>query len=110
MSERERYWRGVLGQWRASGMSRAAFCRRRGINYYTLSQWKSRLETEPAGGSKENGSSRSRRPHFVEVAVPTASAFAAAYEITLASGRTLRVPPGFDESDVARLIAVVESC
>jgi transposase-like protein len=110
MSERERYWRGVLEQWRASEMSRAAFCRRQGINYHTLSQWKSRIEADRGGRSKRNGNAQARRPRFVEVTVPTASAPAAAYEITLAGGRSLKVPPGFDESDVARLIAVAESC
>lgn len=110
MSERERYWRGVLEQWRSSGMSRAGFCRLRSINYHTLSQWKSRLEADRGGSSRRNGSSRPGRPGFVEVAVPAAAMPAATYEITLAGGRSLRVPPGFDESDVARLIAVVESC
>jgi len=88
-------------------MSRAAFCRQSGINYHTLSQWKSRIEAEHGGGSRQGHDARRRRPRFVEVAVPTT---AAAYEITLSGGRSLRVPPGFDDGDVARLIAVAESC
>jgi hypothetical protein len=101
MSERERYWRSVLEQWRASGTSRAAFCRRHGISYHSLSQWKSRI-----GADAKVGPGGRRR--FVEIAVPRAAV--PSYEIALAGGRSLRVPPGFDDGEVARLIAVVESC
>jgi len=103
----------VLEQWRVSGMSRAAFCRLRGISYHTLNQWKSRIE---ADADHQAAPGRAR---FIEFALPTAPAAptessapsaAASYEIGLSGGRWLRVSPGFDESDVARLIAVVESC
>jgi hypothetical protein len=38
MSERERYWRGVLEQWRVGGLTRLGFCRLRDISYATLNQ------------------------------------------------------------------------
>jgi hypothetical protein len=38
MSERERYWRGVLEQWRVSGLTRLGFCRLQGISYGTLNR------------------------------------------------------------------------
>lgn len=103
MSERERYWRGVLQRWRASGMSRAAFCRRHGISYHSLNYWKSRV-----GGKTEGGASGGRRSRFVEIAVPPAAG--PTYEIALAGGRRLRIPPGFDDGEVARLMAVAEAC
>ena len=119
MSERERYWRGVLRQWQASGMNRAAFCRLRDISYHTLSRWKGRIDAGRGDDAPR------KRPPFVEVQVPAEACSTShssmghsssgvectgAYEIALAGGRLLRIPPGFDDRDVARLIAVVESC
>ena len=30
--ERERHWRGLMAEWRRSGMTIRAFCRERGLN------------------------------------------------------------------------------
>lgn len=103
MSERERYWRSVLEQWQASGMSRAAFCRRQGISYHGLNYWKDRVGRKTDGGAPGR-----RRSRFVEIAVSPAAT--PTYEIALAGGRRLRVASGFDDAEVARLMAVVESC
>ena len=116
MADRERYWRGVLEDWRASGLSRAAFCRRRGINYHTLGQWKSRIE---AHATRSRGATQGTS-EFVEVNLPTSGSSSQKnrdrnvrendYEIVLTSGRSVRVPPGFEEADLTRLIRVTESC
>jgi hypothetical protein len=126
MSDRERYWRRVLADWRGSGLSRAAYCRQRGISYATLNFWKSRIEGSAVGGrttaarrrrqAKPGSVSQSR---FVELAVATgagavasvaADSAGAGYEIVLAGGRRLRVPRGFDVDEVTRLLALVSSC
>jgi hypothetical protein len=36
MADRAVYWRRLLGAWECSGLSRAEFCRRRGIKAVTL--------------------------------------------------------------------------
>lgn len=101
MSDCERHWGGVLRDWRRSGLSRAAFCRRRGIRYSSLSYWKQRLD---AASRPASGSGRGR---FVEVAVQPMARMAG-YEIVLCGGRVVRVPPDFEIGSVARLIAAVE--
>jgi hypothetical protein len=137
MSERERYWRRVLADCRASGLSRAAYCRQRGISYATLNQWKSRIEAHSAIKGRAGMTpmaQRRRRVRFVEVTLPGAAKDAnsagvaaagvgaefmtgsagyeshAGYEILLVGGRRLRVPRGFDADEVARLMTVVASC
>lgn len=111
MAERAGYWRDVLAQWRASGLTRAAFCRQRGISYHTLTYWKERLAHPPQARAV-----RREQPagaQFVELAalVPRAHApEAPRYEIVLANGRRLRLAGGFVEEEVARLLAMVEAC
>ena len=133
MSDRERYWRGVLRDCRSSGLSRAAFCRGRGINYQTLSSWQRRIEAgrsaDRRGLSKpaaaRAGGGIAGRGLFMELplaragvcpagpaagAVATGAASPAAhFEILLACGRMVRVPAGFDDGELARVLVVLAS-
>ena len=43
MSERAAYWRGMLGEWEARGLSQAEFCRRRGLKAVNRAWWQRRL-------------------------------------------------------------------
>lgn len=43
-SDRVRHWKRVVADWRASGLSRAEFCRRQALNYQTMTPWVRRLE------------------------------------------------------------------
>ena len=43
MSERMRYWQRRVAQLESSGLSRAVFCRRRQLNYHTMTYWVKRL-------------------------------------------------------------------
>ena len=45
--------RRTVQQWRASGLSQAAFCRHRGIHVATFSWWKRRLGGGPVGHRPE---------------------------------------------------------
>lgn len=95
---RER-WRGLVEEQRANGESKQAFCRGRGISYVRFLYWSKRFAVDD----------RSPRPE----SVPSAGAFcelrvgaSAAFEIAL-GGAVVRVSPGFDEKDLARLLRVV---
>ena len=127
MSDRARYWGRLVAAWENSGLSQAAFCRRRRLKAVTFSWWKRRLRgSEQRGGTRVNGLAArahdSTRADFVEVALPKSSSvvgptltpgFTAelrGYEIALTSGRVIRLPHDFDPNIVARLIAAVESC
>ena len=45
---------------------------------------------------------------FVELTTTASSAPAATFEIVLRSGRTVRVPGGFNAAELARLLAILE--
>jgi hypothetical protein len=48
-SEREKYWEKELERFRGSGLSKAAFSRRRGYSAWSLTLWERRLGQERAG-------------------------------------------------------------
>lgn len=109
MSDRARYWAGLVAAWERSGLSQAAFCRRRGVNGGTFAWWKGRLRD---GARDERAAERGPRKvseRFVEVQLPGLTAMPA-YEIVLAHGRSIRIGVPFDPEVLSRLIAVVESC
>lgn len=49
-------WQEIVAEWRRSGLSQKAFCEPRGINPWTFSYWKARMETTPPAA-----------PEFVEL-------------------------------------------
>jgi hypothetical protein len=127
MSDRGRYWAGVLTAWERSGPSQAEYCRRQGIKAITFSWWKRQLRGPSAAGRRRvrteaGGSAVCRHSDFVEVICPSLSRAAGSasisglpagscgYEIVLAGGRVIRLPQAFDPDAVARLIAAAESC
>ncbi len=89
----------VLNQWRASDLSKVRFCKSQGISTQTLRRW---LVAVPAVRSPE-----APRPAFIEVKAPRAETM---YEIVLGSGACVRIPAGFDEGEVARLLCAARSC
>jgi hypothetical protein len=127
MSDRARYWAGVLTAWERSGLSQAEYCRRQGLKAITFSWWKRQLRGPSPSPRRRartgaGGSASPRRPAFVEVICPSSSPAAEAasisglpavsggYEIVLAGGRVIRLPQAFDPHAVAQLIAAAESC
>jgi len=68
MSNRERCWRPLVAALESSGLSRAEFCRRRRLNYHTMTYWVKRL-----AGSGEAFDGRPRAS-FVEVSLPSVTA------------------------------------
>ena len=109
MTERARYWADQLAAWKRSGLSQVEFCRRENINGGTFAWWKRQLRKAGGKPAKRRGRPRKRSGRFVEVRLAEASTVQG-YEVLLARGRSIRVPPQFDPQTLSRLIAAVESC
>lgn len=84
-----------------SGLGVAEFAQRRGLNASTMYWWRSRLRRAAR-----------REPQIVPVEIvgsrPAAVDAGRPFELDLAGGRRLRVPPHFDADELARLICAVE--
>jgi hypothetical protein len=103
MSDRVDRWRRLVASLKASGLSRAEFCRRRRLNYHTMTYWLKRL------GGSDGAEDNNARASFVEVSLPAVVA-SATYEVVLGSGRVIRLGAAFDDEAVARLVRMLESC
>ena len=95
---REAHARAVIRRWVESGSSKASFCASEGISATTFFRWLSEFGAEPTSTAP---------PEFVEVRVDRASALPA-FELGLASGRSLRIPSGFDAGELERLLAALQ--
>ena len=45
---KEKWWRGTIERWKASGLTQAEFCRREGLKDWSLSEWRRRLGEKAA--------------------------------------------------------------
>lgn len=128
MTERAKYWQGLLLEWRESGLSQAAFCRRHGVKAVTFGWWKRKLGVASPEGSRRRRPAERREaaasevgPGFVEIrpvgrvgverrTLPIdRSNGDPIYEVLLSGGRAVRLPRDFDPEAVSRLISAVES-
>lgn len=105
MSDRVGYWQRMVASLEASGLSRAEYCRRRRLNYHTLTYWVKRLGRSDQGRTGGGAG----LPSFVEVSWPGVVG-SAAYEVLLGNGRAIRLGAGFESEALQRLIRTVESC
>ena len=98
--------RALLPELEASGSSVAAFARERGLQTWSL--------YKAARGAKK--SARPKRSSLAEVLVVSrsqrrsGSAPAAQLEVALPSGLAVRVPHGFDDVTLRRLLGILGSC
>ncbi len=102
---KERFWRHILEQFHASGLSVAAFCRLHHLPAGSLYAWRRTL------ADRDRRAAAAEPPQFVPVLL-SATAMPgdapAALELLLPQGRVLRVPAGFDADSLRRLLAVLE--
>jgi hypothetical protein len=123
MSNRAKYWAGLVESWQKSGLTQAEFCRRRGVKAVTFAWWKRKLRgaAERTHQRSSRSSATRRRPEakFTEVMWPdrvlagdapvavTSETRFGGYEIVLADGLLIRLPGDFDPEKVSRLIGLV---
>jgi hypothetical protein len=86
-----------------SGETVVAFANRRGVSAQTVYGWKKRR--------KPPGDQRSKRELVRVMVAGSEPATSIAYELVLDGFGTIRVPSGFDEGDLVRLLrALRERC
>jgi transposase-like protein len=98
-------WAKRVERWVDSGLSAKEFAAETGVNANTLAHWRWRLGAKAPAGRTEAATAPVR---FVELAAAPAAEEAGGFEVVLAGGRTVRVPPRFDATELARLVQVLE--
>ena len=103
--DRERYWRGVVREQRASGLSVSAFCRERGVASCSFYSWRRRIEKHQGAdgpdGTPQSGGDGSRDSNIaakfvpVEMDAPRAMTRAGC-EVVLPNGCRVVVPTQCD--------------
>jgi hypothetical protein len=101
-------WQKRIERWLDSGLTAEQFASELGVNVGTLRHWKYALSKREGGRSTRARHARPRpAADFVEVSAPAVAPHGAAFELEV-SGRRLHIPAAFDESALARLLAVLE--
>jgi len=93
-----------------SGLSIRTFAAREGLKAGSLSFWKWKLAHQGSGDGRA-GAERVAPLQFVELTAKEAPGPAparAGFEVVLSSGRVVRVAGGFDATELARLVGVLE--
>jgi len=93
----------ILDERDREGLTYDELAERTGVAKSTLSWWSWRRRRE--GGERKGGR---RTAHFAEVVTtPERVRDGKGIELTTASGLELRVPPGFDEETLARVLGLL---
>jgi hypothetical protein len=108
-------WAQRVARWEESGLTARAFAEEGGLSAQTLSYWKWKLKRderarseEPAASKRRTALASSTKRMFVEVSAPAARP-TGALEIVLRDDVTVRVPVGFDEDTLARVLRLVRT-
>jgi hypothetical protein len=113
-------WQKRVERWGDSGLSAKEYASQTGLKASTLSYWKWRLGSEQRassadttdqkcarpGASKRRASPAVSAPRFVEV-TPVDAPSAEPLTLVLPGAITVRVPVGFDEDTLGRVLRVV---
>jgi len=95
-SDKEQFWRDMLLLWQASGQTIRAFCHAQRLSEPSFYAWRRII------AQRER-----QEPAFVPVRVAPTPTTSIPLELVLASGRVVRVPPGFDADTLRQLIAIL---
>lgn len=105
-------WQDRIARWQESRMTAEEFALREGVQPSSLKWWRWRLGSEVVRAGAGEQRPAKGATAFVEVAPePAPSAperSAATFEVLLGNGRVVRVPPGFSDEELVRVIAAAE--
>jgi hypothetical protein len=113
-------WEKRVQRWKDSGLSAKEYAAETGLNATTLANWHWKLSPGAATADAENEPGPTRitkiaptsavsAARFVEVRGPAPDVEVAPLELVMSRGIRLRVPTGFDEATLIRLVRAVES-
>jgi hypothetical protein len=109
--DKERFWRDVVRRWQRSGQSIRAFCREQRLAEQAFHSWRRTLTQRDRQDKPTVVPPQPEpKPLFVPLRViPSApSVHRSALEVVAASGRVIRVLPGFDAATLQHLLAALE--
>jgi transposase len=96
-SDKEQFWREKLLLWQTSGQTIRAFCDAQRLSEPSFYAWRRRFVAQRG----------QQQPAFVPVRVTPTPTTSIPLELVLASGRVVRVPPGFDADTLRQLLTVL---
>jgi len=102
-TEREQYWRRVIREQTASGLSISAFCREREVSPASFFSWRRRL-------TADDGAGKEVAEKFVPIELGANTSLAAGqagFEVALPNGLCVHVPPQFDADALRQLLDVL---
>jgi transposase len=110
-TDKQRFWRARVVQWRRSGLSVREFCRREGLSEPLFYSWRRELAQREMSESLAAGvKGPAKTTHFVPVRIvaPRSVGQTTAIEIVLSRGRRVRVRPGFDRDTLQAVLDLLE--
>ena len=111
---REKHWRRILRQQRASKLNHTDFCKKKSISRNAYFWWKREILLRDAKrrSQKRVHQRRQRKESLGQALVPvrirTQMDSAWAFEVVLSNNRLVRVPRDFDPEELRRLVAALE--
>ena len=117
-TSKERYWRGVVQRWEASGLGIRCFCQQEGLSENRLHWWRRTLrrrdvgqdlrpqKTKPGKPRHGHGNRQNESP-FLSVGLPFS--VGDPIEVVHPRGHVLRIPAIFDASVLKRVLAAIDA-
>ena len=93
----------LLRSWQRSGQSLRSIALDHGVPYSQALYWRRRLAEELSVVAAEE-------VELIEVSAPLEARHCGAFEVELAGGRVIRIPPAFDDEELRRLVGALEGC
>ena len=118
-SGKERFWRGLIALWqRSQPVTVRDFCADHDVSEASFYSWRRTLSqrdqdsSTPVDGKVEHrrfrrSDSAPTPARFVPLTI-VPSAFSADLHLTLNSGHSIRIPPGFDAVTLRQLLAILQ--
>lgn len=120
---KERYWRGVIADWEASGLTGAEYCRRHEIGYWQFQHWRKRLprkdaaDVVPRSGKGRRVKTQSHKEksveflpvHLVDKPEPETFKSPATVKVVLRCGTVLRINSDCPPEFLSSIISVLEN-